>query len=318
MTTVYRFITLFLLACALQIFGCSKNPVDNGPTITVKIAPHVTSIGLGDTVRFAATVTGAADTSVTWKFRTAAPAQGTISGAGLYIAPDSISEDVIVVEVQATATADARSWDAATIAVLNRRDTPSVSTPVRPGVGSGYVFTSVKLDSAKQKIVSTERSYTDLVEKTGQNISGRDDVTIMLGDGSEIPIRYESNGDLSLLADGIWYLLPFGSGATVLLEKSDTTYADGTHRAKTTTASYAGEEVMTIGGVRLLTRKIVVNVTSSESSSSSYHSSATTTTFWFAPAIGWFTRIEEWDSYNNDGTRNAYGYSNVLTSYTLK
>lgn len=63
------------------------------PALTVAVAPNAASIQVGATQQFTATVTGNANQAVTWQVNGVTggdPANGTISAAGLYTAPNAI------------------------------------------------------------------------------------------------------------------------------------------------------------------------------------------------------------------------------------
>src|SRR4029077_2839856 len=93
---------LALLATAAFTVGCagssggagaSSAAVQPPPTpssITVTVAPATTSLLLGNTPTFDATITGGTDTTVSWSVNAiagGAPPTGTISAAGVYTAP---------------------------------------------------------------------------------------------------------------------------------------------------------------------------------------------------------------------------------------
>ena len=89
------------------------------PVITVTVAPQTANVAINQTQQFTATVTGTANTAVTWDVNGVAggdATHGTVSNAGLYTAPASIPNPATVT-VTATSVADASKSDSATVTV---------------------------------------------------------------------------------------------------------------------------------------------------------------------------------------------------------
>ena len=102
--------------------GCSGgSPSTATPAPTVTISPATVSLAAGTTQTFTATVANSANTSVTWSLN---PAVGTITAAGLYTAPATIST-AQTVTVTATSTASASAMGTATV---------SLTVPVKPSI----------------------------------------------------------------------------------------------------------------------------------------------------------------------------------------
>lgn len=74
------------------------------PSVTVTVAPSNTSVQIGSTKAFSATVTGSANTAVTWSVVGGA-VNGSISGAGLYTPPASLPASPSIL-VRATSVAN--------------------------------------------------------------------------------------------------------------------------------------------------------------------------------------------------------------------
>jgi glucose/arabinose dehydrogenase/N-acetylneuraminic acid mutarotase/endonuclease YncB( thermonuclease family) len=85
--------------------------VQGQPAVNVSVSPATVSRGPSQTQQFTATVTGTANTAVTWSIR---PNVGTISAAGLYTAPSTITTQQTVT-VTATSQADATNAGTATV-----------------------------------------------------------------------------------------------------------------------------------------------------------------------------------------------------------
>jgi uncharacterized protein YjdB len=81
------------------------------PVVTVAVSPATAILLVGQTQQFAATVTNAIDTSVTW---TRTPAVGTISATGLYTAPSTLASQQTVTVI-ATSVADPTKSAAASV-----------------------------------------------------------------------------------------------------------------------------------------------------------------------------------------------------------
>ena len=117
----------FLLFALAFIFGCSDSPKKTNPvSVSVSVSPATASVQTGQTKQFTATITGTTNTAVTWSV-TGGAANGTISSAGLYTAPDIVPAGGNVV-ITATAVADATKSATATVTVT----APVVSISVSP------------------------------------------------------------------------------------------------------------------------------------------------------------------------------------------
>jgi hypothetical protein len=83
----------------------TSNPIDTATTITVgmTVAPTEATIAAGQTKQFFATVTGSANTAVTW---TVASGPGTVDSNGVFAAPSAIDADTVQAVVKAVANAD--------------------------------------------------------------------------------------------------------------------------------------------------------------------------------------------------------------------
>jgi hypothetical protein len=111
--------------------GAFEYSTGGTPSISVSIVPGSVTLFAGGTQQFTATVSGSSNTAVTWSF---SPVMGTLSAAGLYTAPASIST-VQSVQVTATSVADPTKSSVATI-TLNPTVTVSVS-PAAISLGQG-------------------------------------------------------------------------------------------------------------------------------------------------------------------------------------
>lgn len=104
------------------------------PTVSVVVNPATASVPAGGTQQFAATVTGNANTAVTWSTDA-----GTVSAAGLFTAPASAT----VAHVKATSQADTNASATATVTVT-AAEAVTIS-PSNPSLsaGSKLQFTAI-------------------------------------------------------------------------------------------------------------------------------------------------------------------------------
>ena len=105
-------------------------PASPPPVVTVAVAPSSVSLAAGAMQQFSATVTGSANTSVTWSVNNLAGGNamlGTISSSGLYTAPATAPAPASVT-IRATSLAEAAASAAALAAI---------TTPPGPGTGQG-------------------------------------------------------------------------------------------------------------------------------------------------------------------------------------
>lgn len=109
--------------------------------VSVSVSPTGASLFDGQTQQFTSTVTGAANTSVTW---TLSPNVGTISASGLYTAPTPITT-LQSITVTATSVADAAKSASATV-TLNPPAPPAITTQPQSAttlVGQSATFSVV-------------------------------------------------------------------------------------------------------------------------------------------------------------------------------
>ncbi len=96
------------------------------PTVTVSLSPATVTVAAGQTQQFTATVSGTVNQGLSYVLK---PPVGTITSAGLYTAPATVSSNQTVT-LTATSSADPTQSASATITV-----TPGASTYF--GVGAG-------------------------------------------------------------------------------------------------------------------------------------------------------------------------------------
>src|SRR5216683_2076203 len=143
---------LALLATAACSVGCAgssggagsavvppPSPPPTPSSITVTITPATVSLLLGNTQTFAATVTGATDTTVSWSVNGIAggsPVTGRITSAGVYTAPPDFP---LAPTVQITATSNSNPTKSATATLTIASDVAIALAPSAVGVELGAI-----------------------------------------------------------------------------------------------------------------------------------------------------------------------------------
>ena len=122
------------------------------PTIAVTVSPSTASVQLGNTRSFGATVSGSANTAVTWSVVGGA-ANGTVTSAGLYTAPAAMPASSTV-KVRATSAANSSVFGEATVTLT---PPPVVTVAVNPStatvtLGATKAFTTTVTGSANTAV----------------------------------------------------------------------------------------------------------------------------------------------------------------------
>jgi hypothetical protein len=102
--------------------------------ISVSVAPLTTSVSVGKSQQFTATVSGSSNSAVTWSV-TGGASDGTITNSGLYTAP-ATAPNPAQVSVRATAQADATKSASATVTVTTTATAASGSVNVSPSTAT--------------------------------------------------------------------------------------------------------------------------------------------------------------------------------------
>ena len=137
---------LLLTLAILWSSGCSSGPSTGGggnPTgISVTVFPTATSVVVGQTVPFSATVTGTTNIAVNWEVAGVAGGNstvGTISSSGLYTAPSVLPNPSSQV-VTAVSQADTTKRGTGRVQVFQSNTNQSAQTlPVKLGTSGGNV-----------------------------------------------------------------------------------------------------------------------------------------------------------------------------------
>ena len=109
------YVLFSVFALSLGLVGCSNTSLKSPPpptAITVSLNPTSANIAAGATTQFTATVTGSANTSVTWSIDGVSggnSSTGTISSSGLYTAPSSAGSHTMTATSVADTSASAKA-----------------------------------------------------------------------------------------------------------------------------------------------------------------------------------------------------------------
>ncbi len=133
------FVVLLLLIVAAGCGTGGGNSPNPAPGVTVSINPPTTSLLVRTTAKFSATVSGASDTSVT--FRVVESNGGNVLNTGEYLAPTTAG----TYTVRATSTADSAKYADAKVTV---RDYAGNFTRVTPPDGYDYHTASLLTDGS--------------------------------------------------------------------------------------------------------------------------------------------------------------------------
>jgi hypothetical protein len=135
---------LLLTLAILWFVGCSGHSTTGGnPTgITVAVFPTATSVVVGQTVPFNATVTGTTNTAVNWEVAGVAGGNstvGTITTAGVYTAPTVLPNPTTVM-VTAVSQADTTKMGTGRVQVFQTQPNQRAQTlPVELGTSGGNI-----------------------------------------------------------------------------------------------------------------------------------------------------------------------------------
>lgn len=160
-----------LAALAAATLACSGGSTSSPETpraeVVVAVDPGEVQIAPGGSVAFAATVTGAADTAVTWSVQETTG--GTIDASGRYVAPQAEGSYHVV----ARSVVDPAA--AATATVTVSAAAPPVAVTITPGTtsvaaGGAVTFTAIVAGTADTRVTWSvrEASGCGSVTQTGQ------------------------------------------------------------------------------------------------------------------------------------------------------
>ncbi|MBN2007963.1 hypothetical protein JW960_01310 [candidate division KSB1 bacterium] len=197
--------------------SCSKNTVKKkSPTepstetnVIVTVIPDEVRLAPGESHKFDAMVSGAADTSVTWSIN---PNQGSIDNQGRYTAPASITPSSLTVKVKATSNAD-NNASAEAFAIIEKPVVDQAAT-AKAGYGaSDFVRTSATDGASLCAEAVWEASLqnggqlvtTGTLTQSGQNFiynsTPNNKLLVKFSNGTQIEFMISAfNGDFSSTA----------------------------------------------------------------------------------------------------------------------
>ncbi len=147
--------------------------------VSITVDPHSATLRAGESQQFNATVTGTANTAVTWSIQ---PGTGTISNSGLYTAPGNIAAPLVVLVVAAS-VADPTKFAFATVK-LNPPVTVTVSPPTAAVLaGQSQQFRAAVTGTGNTAVVWTISPIAGSISSSGlytapSEVSAPDTVTV--------------------------------------------------------------------------------------------------------------------------------------------
>jgi len=173
------FFSLLLLLAAHCFVGCSSGPSSTNPSdpqsISVSVTPATANIRAGASLTFSATVTGTADTAVSWSVNSTpggSSTLGTITSSGAYTAP-SFLPSPNTITITATSSADSSKFSSSAITLLN--PTPSLTgiSPASSNLGSfTLTVTGSNFISGAQVLFNNSALPSTFVSSTKLTASG--------------------------------------------------------------------------------------------------------------------------------------------------
>jgi hypothetical protein len=131
------------------------NPPTPAPVVAVSVSPTSASLNAGESVQFAASVSGSSNVAVIWSMT---PVAGTLSSGGLYTAPANVTSQQ---NISVTVTSVADSMKSATAIVqLNPLTAPIVSVLVTPPSANVTAGQTVQLSAAISGTSDTRVGWT--------------------------------------------------------------------------------------------------------------------------------------------------------------
>ncbi len=138
------FVVVAAVSVLFLLGGCGGGSRTPPPQITVTISPTLANVSTGQTKQFTATVTGTANTAVSWQVNGVTGGNstiGTISANGLYTAPSAVPIPATVT-VTAVSQADSSKSASASVTIAAQ-----VTVVVSPGSATVLVFQTVQFSA---------------------------------------------------------------------------------------------------------------------------------------------------------------------------
>jgi len=187
------------------VTGNSVNATVSAPTISVAVSPGTASVQLGNSQTFGATVSGTANTAVTWSVPGGA-ANGSVTSAGVYAAP-AVMPASPSVKVRATSAANSSVYAEATVTLTAP---PAVTVAVAP------VSATVELGTTKSFAATVTGSANTAVTWTVGGGSANGTVTAggvysapaTMPASPSVIVRATSQANVLISADAAVTLVP--------------------------------------------------------------------------------------------------------------
>jgi hypothetical protein len=182
-------------------------PTSAAPAVSIAITSTSTNITSGATTTFAASVSNASDTAITWS-----ALYGTINASGTYTAPSALGTSTITDTITATSQADNTKIATATIAVSS-----GMLGWWPLGEGTGTVATEIS-GNASSGAWSGTAAGTSGYYSTGFTLSTF--VGNFNGSDDEVQVSSNPPAAANIKTIGFWAYLPSLSGTTEMVSKS--------------------------------------------------------------------------------------------------
>ena len=163
----------------LLVLATSCGDDEPSKPVVVSVEPATATVEVGQTRQFTATVTGTANQGVSWLVDGGA-ADGTISAAGLYLAPGNVPDPDTVV-VRATSVAVGTKSGTAAVTVVGPAPAEFVWVPAgsfRMGDGTTYCGTQQHDVTLKEGLLAIDLSARSLARLVECSLTGADVIFI--------------------------------------------------------------------------------------------------------------------------------------------
>lgn len=211
--------------------------------VTVAISPRTSTVQLGNSKNFSATVTGNANTTVTWSVNGTiggSATVGTITAAGVYTAP-SVMPSPASVTVRATSAASPASFAQATVTLAPAPPPVTISvSPASPTVplNGSQTFSATVTGSANTSVTWSVNGINGGSASIGTiNSAGVYTAPAVLPASTSVTIRATSVANISASAQATVTLVPPPPPVTVTISPASATVLVGASQPFTATVT---------------------------------------------------------------------------------
>ena len=171
--------TWLFLSFSLASCGSASSTGNTQPppatSITVAVSPSTTSVRVGNSTSFSATVSGTSNASVTWSVNdtpSGSSAIGTIDSSGKYTAPTSLPSPNTVT-IKATSSADTSKSSTSSVTLMNPTPVLTGISPASTNLGGfSLTVTGSNFVSGAQVLLSNAPISTTFVSSTQLTATG--------------------------------------------------------------------------------------------------------------------------------------------------